>query len=891
MHDSGSSGGTSSSSGQRVTIIQCVPAVILYPSLLTPEIITAKDPIQLLILGKGENITAHNINWQLKISEGLDELKGYYNRPLFTCRPELCIGVDFIGEIGADILGTFSCFNGRLDFRALKKFKDKGYTKLFKVRVFNILEAEGLHNLFWYHHTSGSFQATVPTSGTGGEGWEQSYHYLNTTEDGKVIPNDLQDKIIWEVLEEMHGADTKLAHGGKYCFQIGGDDVDLEAPNLANPIQSFHPVTWHKERTVFNFAQISDLHISSRQYYFAKSKARVIEYAVNPGTGVEEQDTAQSPEIGPMVCSCSKAVKALLDQIGSDANSHVLLLAGDLIDYIRNVYQKEPFPADPTIKQVWTKLAVDDGDAYKQHYHEFVDYISIYSLLISFMKQYRKPAFVVRGNHDCYVEPYGISPRARLGALEIKRANEGIPADHNLTIYEAILAFGETYHEIKDTSFGFKENKLKRLPWFYNVLTPFADFLAKLPKQCLLGLTWGEDEDVIGLPGDTGQGFWGHLPRAEEAMTDDQLELAKKALTLPTKKFLFTHFTFVSYVEQIPLAKDEEGNVQYDTLWSAGDHDMGTFHLNRKPMYETYLGERKFDCALSGHSHRRGVYSITRVDLRGKNSVKTRFMDFTEFGQKNWPRKPTVVVTDSAGPLPRYNKYGYFDGWGSDRAGGGIVTCDPQGSPSKFDVVAVGAAPRFAVALDYWDVIAGDKTWPIPNVEVIAKFETKRFKIKDENAGTVRYQFQFWLNKDLDGHNLHKLVDIMEVYLYAFATDGKWKKVQLHYDGSSSTWNINGADDARTFRRYIATQSERAVFCSVKFSPKKLSLKRYDFNSNWNFEIQIDFSRSGRFLGIFGSPTEKKYIVERNRKRSEFPDFGWREKLAKKLSGALPKFA
>ena len=365
----------------------------------------------------------------------------------------------------------------------------------------------------------------------------------------------------------------------------------------------------------------------------------------------------------------------------------------------------------------------------------------------------------------------------------------------------------------------------------------------------------------------------------------------KKALALPTKKYLFTHFTFASYIEQIPFARDKEGRIQYDTLWSAGDHDMGTFETNRKPMYEAYLGGRQFDCALSGHSHRRGVYSIMRVDKRGKNSVKTRVMDFEEFGNKPWPRKPAVVVTDSAGPLPRYNKYGYFDGWGSDRAGGGVVTCDPQGSPSKFEIVAAGAAPRFAVALDYWDVIAGDKTWPIPNVDVIAKFETKKFKIKDEQAGTVRYQFQFWLNTKLDGHDLHKLVNIVEVYLYAFATDDRWYKVQLHYDRTSRTWNTNSAADASTFRRRIATQSERAVFCSVKFSPKKRSLQRYDFDSNWNFEVQIDFSRSGRFLGIFGSPTHKKYIVERNRKRSEFPDFSWRKKLAEKLAGSLPKFA
>ena len=72
------------------------------------------------------------------------------------------------------------------------------------------------------------------------------------------------------------------------------------------------------------------------------------------------------------------------------------------------------------------------------------------------------PAFLVSGNHDCYWYPYGMSPRVaaktpgdgvfeagdkwyRTSGSGLKRANEGIPADHNLTFYEAILTFGTTF--------------------------------------------------------------------------------------------------------------------------------------------------------------------------------------------------------------------------------------------------------------------------------------------------------------------------------------------------------------------------------------------------------------------------------------------------------------
>jgi hypothetical protein len=67
---------------------------------------------------------------------------------------------------------------------------------------------------------------------------------------------------------------------------------------------------------------------------------------------------------------------------------------------------------------------------------------------------WRKPIFLIAGNHENYADIYAISPRTK-GTLSDKakeepgsgwrRANEGVPADHNLSIYEACLMYGPDY--------------------------------------------------------------------------------------------------------------------------------------------------------------------------------------------------------------------------------------------------------------------------------------------------------------------------------------------------------------------------------------------------------------------------------------------------------------
>ena len=106
--------------------------------------------------------------------------------------------------------------------------------------------------------------------------------------------------------------------------------------------------------------------------------------------------------------------------------------------------------------------------------------------------------FMVTGNHEAYEMPYGISPRVEIGSWsfnlggremlgldteeyrqEVEKAsqwvkgkgNAGIPADNNLTIYEAILAYGPTYAQI----YSSQNFKNEQFDWFHTLFTPFSD--------------------------------------------------------------------------------------------------------------------------------------------------------------------------------------------------------------------------------------------------------------------------------------------------------------------------------------------------------------------------------------------------------------------------------
>ncbi len=841
------------------------PAIILYPSLVVPAIVVGDEPIEFLIAAQGD-LTKADVNQQLRFSIGPDARRTYFPGVLFW---QSLDGIDVqpinFDDNVADAHERFSCL---FDSRALKLYRDDwGYSKLYRVRV----AGSCLFN---------------PT------GTPREFNQMNGN---LLIPMEKQDEIIVEVL--AHRADSGGLNGphirnrGLYAFPLNGDTVDLTDINPEMPIQAYHPVFHYRQLGYASLGHLSDLHMSSRQNLLARSRARVIEY-IEPGPAPgtwQDADLDVSPYIGDQLNIASRTVQRVLQGLGGPETPDIVVIGGDLIDCIKSWYPADAsVMTDPTVRQIWDQVSLT-SDYDQQRYQDFVDFITMYTLIVNFYQDWEKPVFAVTGNHDCYYMTYGISPRIRiLGSPDLKRANEGIPADHNLTFYEAILAFGDTYYETKMSGYTTLFDVDKFL-WFYSVLTPTSDFAVHLPRQSIIGLGWGDDEDLLDVPV-IGQGI-GHLPRSEEAITDRQFEIVNRAVSKgsqdPARRLILTsHFTFISYLGGGPYFqwKDggwvrPEGDVYVGSNYDK--YDEGTFENHRRDLYYGLLAEKKLHVVLTGHSHHRGLHAILRKDESGRDSVDTRLYGFEWLqDMKNEGLDvPAVIISDSAGPIPRFNFVDEFAKWGSARSSGTVILFGEDGGVRALYPVPVDPRPRFPVVADYVDTYAwGDAFTGHWISHVIDRFRSDDFSESAEGSGQLHtYHFTIRLHEEFRPY-----VRLAGVRIYlTWPEQGVWGRAVFQpVPGNDERWALNDLD-ADWFRYIASVQSGRRTFLALKFAPvdpASFVTAEYDFDAWWTTECQIE--TGGNWLSnIFSS--SKSYVVGRDRGRGEIPNWEERSVMGK----------
>ncbi|MDH4275609.1 MAG: metallophosphoesterase, partial [Gammaproteobacteria bacterium] len=697
-----------------------------------------------------------------------------------------------------------------------------------------------------------------------------------------VVPTAIADQIIAKTARELFCAfwtGPKNAH--IYALSGGGARRSPVIFEKKRPLQAHHPAYYFKTARYLNPFHITDLHVSMRQQLLSRSKARVIDYSQMVGGDKIEKDLDVSPYLGDKIVVTGKHIADLLTAAGTDPAVDLVCFTGDLIDYIRNVYlPPEMASKELSPKEIWDHVALTDD--FESRYEKFIDFIAFYELVTNFCAQYGKPIVVVSGNHDCYREPYGLSPRVTAAGVEVTMANEGVPADHNLTLYEAMLIFGPTYHEIKKASATSNFDK-EQFRWLYNVMTPFASFGYSLAKQNIVGLGWGNDEDLLGDSPFSAHGF-GHLPRSPESISDAQLELIKRLfLKNDRKNILLTHFTFASYKDGLPLIPSD-GKSTYtegviDTSYSGSasvhtsDFDLGTFHKNRKAVYNDFIvgtGEgaarQQIHLVLSGHSHRRGLYTVVQHDKNWvrSNKIHTRFLDFHDYPtiKGTDEARCLMIVSDSAGPLPRYNHYGEFDGWGSDRASGTKVTFDQaSGQIDKLEAIKVGPKPRLVVALDYLDLIPKDSK--VFRRKVISEIVSEPITSKAvrRGKGSVGVAFKLF---ESDSCTLERAVigigNQMKLY-YLSAGESGYISLDIVGNGQGA---VNAQEIAGALK--LNTDAEKLQwFMAIRFnvSPQtKLGaslLSRYDCGDWWCFECTLKIDEK-----IFSLSKEKILTIERD---------------------------
>jgi hypothetical protein len=827
--------------------------VILFPNFMTPLVHIdghEEEPWLELLIATERALTREMVNRQLKISANLRAEKPVSASPLFPGAAGNII-VESAGEVdddGETILSTHSKFSGILHPSYGEALSDKDITRVYKVKI----RVSGLPNSSPPDEYPYSSSTRKFTGYRMHEGSAQRYTQM------AVQGGELSDQMIREMLNRRFGADSAsnpntLPSRGRYAFPMSGNTVDISRVDPNSPIQSYHPLfvlSGDDASEYVSLGHVSDIHVNTRWQILGRSTARVIEY----GDGQYEDE---SPKIGDLLGENNRSFHSVLRRVCGEAD--VMIVGGDIVDHIRNAYNADRvLSRTNTPVQIWDAMNID-GDAYTEATYPIgLDLIAFYSFILDAMTSHSRPVFGITGNHDCYVDAFGISPR--LNALvTTSRTNEGIPADLNLTYYEALLSFGPSAGLLRSASSSFDA---EWFDWFHTVLTPFNDWWFKFPKQSLVGLGWGTTEDLIDM---TGEQSYGHLPRSDDAVTDAQLELLRNAVNQRSQRkvILTSHFTFLSYLETVPMhpggARSSRGTFHVDTF---NRFEMGTFESNRDELMNMLAG-RQLQVVLTGHSHRRGLHLL---GSRSGDEIPCDLFDtdpndslsLCQIPSGLTAAEPAIIVSDSAGPYPRYNRDGEFLGWGSDRPGGTVVKFSAHdGKLSEVKTLSASnrRKARGAVAMDYTDVSS-------QGALINNRMETEWVTAEQDSGAAPDGTTPIWYIQVPLTAQVHTTWGIyIERVVFAGRHRDRWIRVEASYDSTHNAFKV-APEQTADFRTWARSVLQPTRFVSLKLGSRNSFIaNRYDWNSWWNFEVMAQ--ALFQHMPVANSPRMQRYVMYR----------------------------
>jgi hypothetical protein len=509
------------------------------------------------------------------------------------------------------------------------------------------------------------------------------------------------------------------------------------------------------------------------------------------------------------------------------------------------------------------------------------------------------------GNHEDFPLPYGISPRV----LGIKRADEMMCADHNLTYAEAILMFGKSYGQVIYDE-GKKMLNLNIDPqrrfFFHLFFNPLSDFFVETRNQSFLCLDWEEGQNLVDWGG---QHVGGHLTRAKNAVSERQRDLIDRALKKPKpKKILLSHFAYLSFKEDIPLStkgaliqtkKEDlsyggEGHQgpQYKSVNPSHDFAHGSFDKNRELLYDKVFNRSqpdRFDYILSGHTHRAGAYHVTRCTDGSAVQFEAAPIPKTTI---NRTEKPLVLIAGSGGPIAKQNLKGEFAGWGHDTPSGIQITFNQTTGADGYHLVRIesdsssrSVKPRFAVAVDYFNIMH-DEEW----------FEDgffTEFKLKDfggffSQKDSEEPIYILKINEAAFPEGVSPVINSLILYYYNYR-----EKLFFPIEGQRITqyasYNFECTFHKDQFKKFLTIRNSKEnkdqipmYFLSVAFDPiDQEEFKFYNFDSPWLYHVDAeekDKFGNRKFGSDRSEPLGEVVGIKRfktHRFNAEVPDFAW----------------
>lgn len=859
--------------------ISTTDGMILFPALFSPlccsddgsKVESAAGEWIDLIIATRSPLTKEMVNHQLKISKELDPRKPFTRRALFGGAHEGVIKVSkkpFALEAGTlvytgvDRPESEAVFRGHLHKSVVAQLK-MGFNLVYAVRV----HSKALKNAVSYaskrfpgsnvdHTGQYPMLAIGPRAFAGyqkapNRGCRQDAHGAMRTYEEVVRPLEFEDAIIFQKMLRWAGNKIELRQDvlpglGTQAFEAksrggGVPGINLYKVDPNEPITAYHPVFVSSGSRSFDapkIGHVSDVHVNCRWDLLAQSPARVIEYQ-----STEHQ--AESEKLGKLLATTNDGFCATLDAVIAKDPS-ILVVGGDLLDHLRNAYSTHALTRtdlDPT--EVWDMVKLDPYG--RDRYPMGLDALAFFSLMIRAIKRNQLPVYGLAGNHDAYQEAYGISPRVNAG-VGLSKANEGIPADLNLTFYEALLAFGPSGGAVK-RAFNLVG---KQFFWFYMLFTPWSDFGYRFPKKMLVSLDWGETERMveIGTHRITGQSqdettkSWvvgGYLPRANNSVGPKQLALLEAGGRAGLSTVVTSHFTLLCYRENVPAVP---GTGFLQTASKFNRYEMGTFEDNRHAFVTALTKSgNKIDLMLTGHAHRRGLYTLGSEQAYPVGSFvfskfPTKFHDPGVSGGlsvtplRRGTTGPLVVVSDSAGPFPKFNERGEFKGYAGERPGGTVVSFDRAGNVDKVEAVSANSAkPRGVVAVDYLDMSL-DEGVKNSFVTIPSPSQEKR------GRGTI-YNVKLELSEHLA---TDCKVNVTSVTLAGLVPGGNgkfWRITTTPHALGDNWWEVEEKCN-RDMYRWLRGTADGSRFLSVKLSCQHARFKdHFTWDDRWNYEVAL----------------------------------------------------
>ena len=933
---------------------------IVYPSMCSPLIKKSSDPLRLYVLVDqafkdtfdfSPVVASQIVGVYLKFEKWSDYRAGQSSvaeglRPAPKDQP-LCeswqqaqkdISLNFIGELNA--------VNGKIP---------NADNQLFAILHPNAQQWYQSHRLHYLFRIDIAPSNITLSQAGDQELWALSW--LVPTGKNESLFEQYQDQLI----QEYNHKYVNKQKDRILAYKIDAELIFDEDP--ASPMQSHHPVYIYNGDHL-NLGQLTDVHVSSRQHVFDKGKPRVVD-------GVSEV-------VGTHVNKSYTPLKNLMDHFGQDADTQLLVFTGDLVDYGRNFDPASA--KGKAIKNSGDLWAVMDLDLLRDEslYPHYIDLRIMYSLFLHYYDTYQKPILLTSGNHEGYTVPYGISPRvttkdAGMGAasglwnktkngirsgwntlafwqddpdpyalrdlsdfLEDERtsrlkyveghdetgmqggvlANEGIPADHNLTIYEACLLYGPDYGRVvmkgsltSATNTNFNPENYR---WFYTLFTPITDLWISVGQQTLIALNWGEGEKMIQyVP------FKSFLPQSTEGLTDNQVNLIQAALAKNSAtNILCAHFTIANYDPKHSYEEKDAKTGQYvprqapvgvgdyNSRDPITDYTTGTFQENRQFLLQQCIQQGKITLTMSGHSHRSGLYQDVGIfpseprympnphpgmpprEIPPANDMKVQSHAPQQDGRYDYahrPNKGLFLVTASGGPMPVQNYRGEMLGYGIVPPSGSSVKFD--GSKPDIQVIEYNqgsSKPRFCVAMDFMDVLG-----PLNTEDKEGVFE--RFECEDDLGDEFADQIEIQIQV-----NQRRFPDVPifkegKLHIYLDEEGGfvslpftvKYGGKKKHIAALKNEWLSSAADWSFGVLQNAQRTENNLYFLELLFDETQLpsitGYHQYNYESKWYIQMKI-YPREETVTTSRGTRKKQSpgFRLERDPGFGTVPSFKWR---------------